>query len=74
MLEIFVIRYTSILPNFVLIVLTIQKKFKHKRNFHHVAMPMMTSQILKSADFTKTQESKYLKNGKLLFLQIKKNH
>ena len=32
---------------------------------------MMMSQILKSADFTKTQESRYLKNEKLLFHQIK---
>ena len=30
-------------------------------------MPMMTSQILKSADFTKTQKSKSLKN-KAFFL------
>ena len=31
-------------------------------NFHYVAMPMMTSQILKSADFIKTQKSRYIKN------------
>ena len=37
-------------------------------------MPMMTSQILKSEDFTKTQKSKYLKNGTSFLLQIKKNH
>ena len=33
---------------------------------------MMTSQILKSAGFTKTQKSWYLKNETLFFLQIKK--
>ena len=33
---------------------------------------MMTSQIVKSADFTKTQKSRYLKNETLFFLQIKK--
>ena len=33
-------------------------------------MPMMTSQILKSVDFTKTQKPKYLEN-KTFFLQIK---
>ena len=32
---------------------------------------MMTSQILKSVDFTKTQKSRYLEN-ETLFLQIKK--
>ena len=32
---------------------------------------MVTPQILKSADFTKTQKSRYLKN-KRFFLQIKK--
>ena len=34
-------------------------------------MPMMMSQILKSMDFTKTQNSRYLKN-ETFFLQIKK--
>ena len=34
-------------------------------------MPMMTSQILKSVDFTKTQKSRYLENETLFFLQIK---
>ena len=33
---------------------------------------MMTSQILKSAGFTKTQKSRYLENETLFFLQIKK--
>ena len=33
-------------------------------------MSMMTSQILKSLDFTKTQKSRYLKNETFL-LQIK---
>ena len=35
-------------------------------------MLMMTSQILKSVDFTKTQKSRYLNNETLFFLQIKK--
>ena len=34
-------------------------------------MPMMTSQVLKSVDFTKTQKSRYLEN-ETFFLQIKK--
>ena len=33
---------------------------------------MMTSQILKSADFKKTQKSRYLEKETLFFLQIKK--
>ena len=33
---------------------------------------MMTSQILKSVDFTKTQKSRYLENETLFFLQMKK--
>ena len=33
---------------------------------------MMTSQILKSVDFTKAQKSRYLENETLFFLQIKK--
>ena len=33
---------------------------------------MMTSQILKSVDFTETQKSRYLENETLLFLQRKK--
>ena len=33
---------------------------------------MMTSQILKSVDFTKTQNCRYLKNETLFYLQIKK--
>ena len=44
-----------------------------KCNFHYVAMPMMTSQILKSVDFTKTQKSRYLENETSFFLQIKKS-
>ena len=32
----------------------------------------MTSQILKSVDFTKTQKSRYLENEALFFLQVKK--
>ena len=52
------------------------KKFhfdsKHKCNFRDVAMPMMTSQILQSLDFTKTQKSRYLEKQTLLLLQIGK--
>ena len=44
----------------------------HRCNFHFPAMLMMTSQILESAGFTKTQKSKYLKNGTLFFLLMKK--
>ena len=71
MLEMFAIEHTSIWPNFNLIVLRI-KKNKHKCNFHYVAMPMMTSQVLKSVDFTKTKKSRYLENETLFFVQIKK--
>ena len=35
-------------------------------------MPMITTQILKSVYFTKSQKSKCLKNETLFFLQIKK--
>ena len=41
-------------------------------NFHYEAMLMMTSQILKSVDVTKTQKSAYLVNKTLLFPQRKK--
>ena len=37
-------------------------------------MPMVTSQILKSVDFTKTQKSRYIENETLFFLQVKKIH
>ena len=37
-----------------------------------LAMPLKTSQILKSVDFTKPQKSRYLKNEILFFLQIEK--
>ena len=33
---------------------------------------MMTSQILKSMNFTEAQKSRYLENETLLFIQIKK--
>ena len=36
-------------------------------------MPIMTSQILKSVDSTKTGKSRYLENETLFFLQIKKS-
>ena len=67
----FVIRYTCIRPNFILMVFRIQKN-NQKCNFHYLAMPMIMSQILKSEDFKKTQKSRYLKNETLFFLQIKK--
>ena len=35
-------------------------------------MPMMTSQILKSVNFTIKQKSRYLKNETLFLIQIKK--
>ena len=35
-------------------------------------MRMMTSQNLKSVDFTKTQKPRYLENETLFFLQIEK--
>ena len=35
-------------------------------------MPMLTSQILRSVDFTKTQKSRYLESKTLFFLQNKK--
>ena len=54
-----------------MIVPRIQKK---KCNFHYAAMSMMTSQILKFADFTKTQRSRYLENEALFIVQIKKTH
>ena len=36
-------------------------------------MPMITSQILKSVNFEKTQKSSYLGKETLFFLQIKRN-
>ena len=38
----------------------------------YVAMPMMTSQLLKSMDFTKAQNSRYLGKETLILLQIQK--
>ena len=38
-----------------------------KCNFQYVAMPMMTSQVLKFVDFKKTQKSRYLKNETFSF-------
>ena len=73
MLKMFVIQHISIWPNFILIVYIYLgfKRSEHKFNFHHVAMPLMMSQILKFIDFTKTEKSRYLEN-KTSFLQIKK--
>ena len=70
MLEMFVIQHINIWPNFILIVLGF-KRNKHKCNFHYLAMPMVTSEILKSVDFKKTQKPRYLEKEALFFLQIK---
>ena len=43
-----------------------------KCNFHYKAMPIMTSQNLKSVDFTKSQKPVYLENETSFSLQIKK--
>ena len=48
------------------------KRNKHKYNSHYTAMPMVTSQILKFVDFTKTKRSGYLENETFFFLRIKK--
>ena len=42
-----------------------------KCNLHYAAILIMTSQIFKSAVFTKTQKSQYLEN-ETFFLQIEK--
>ena len=60
-------KYVRDVTKFILIVLRIQK---NKCNFHYVAMPMMTPQIFKSVNFTKTQKSRYFTN-KTFFLQKK---
>ena len=65
----FVVGYTNIWPNFILIVHRIQEK-KQKFNFHYVAMSMMASQILQFMDFTETQKSKHLQKEILSYLQI----
>ena len=49
----FIIQHNSIWPNFVLTVLRIQKKNKDRCNFHYVAMSMITSETMKSVNFTK---------------------
>ena len=46
------------------------KRNKHKCDFHYVTMLVMTSQVLKCMDFTKTQKAKNLKN-ETFFLRIK---
>ena len=58
-------------PSFILVVLRI-KKNKLKCNFHYVAIPMMTSQILEYVDFTETQKSRYFENETLFFLYFLK--
>ena len=40
--------------------------------FNYIAMSIVTSQILKSVDFTRTQKPRYLQNEASYFLQIKK--
>ena len=42
-----------------------------KYNFHSMAMPMMTSQTLKSVNFTKTEKSRHLENETLFFFKQK---
>ena len=42
------------------------------KKVYYAAISMMTSQILKSVNFTRTQKSRYLENETLFFLQIKK--
>ena len=51
--------------------LIFQRK-KHECNFHYEEMPMMTSQILRSVDFTKSQKPRYPENKTSLNLQIKR--
>ena len=53
--------------------LPFSEKYKRAWNIHYVPMSVMTSQILKSVDFKKTQKSRYLENKTLFFVQIKKN-
>ena len=53
-----------------MIALKVPKK-QYKCNFHYEAMLMVTSQILRSADFAKSQKPKYLEN-ETFSLQIKK--
>ena len=43
------------------------KKNEHKCNFHYVTIPTMTYQILKFADFTKTEKSRYLEKKHFFF-------
>ena len=58
MLEMFVIQQT--LTKFDQISFLQHFRFKgNKRNFYYIEMPMMTPQISKSVDFTKTQKSRY---------------
>ena len=52
----------------ILIVFRIKK---NKCNFHYVAVPMMTPQIFKFVNFTKTRKSRHFKN-KTFFLKKKK--
>ena len=73
MLEIFVIQHTSIWLTFILTVLYFRfKRNMHKCNFYYVAIPLMTSQILKSVDFTKTQNLDILRTKDNFFFKLKK--
>ena len=44
------------------------------KKVYYPTISMMTSQILKSVNFTRTQKPRYLENETLFFLQIKKTH
>ena len=44
----------------------------HKSNFPYEAMSMMTSKILRSVDFTKSQKPRHFEHKTSLSLQIKK--
>ena len=43
------------------------KRNKHECNFHYRVMSMVTSQILKTVDFTNIQKFRYLENKTLIF-------
>ena len=47
---------------------------KRKCNLHYAAMSMMTSQILISVDFTKTQKTEIYKERNIVFSSNKKIH
>ena len=47
------------------------KEISIKDNFHCIAIPRMTSQILKSVNFSNTYKPRYLGNKISFWLQIK---